>query len=240
MKKVFIVLLVVFLYLSGTTHASQYQRFKTDIIEPYSYYKKSLALTSKKKNQDKAVYNLEKFVDTWSTFAKKYEHDIPDELKQVNNFNSKINQPYQIAQEALEMLKNNKTKASHIHLEQIRYVLWKMRVDAGIISLNDKINDFHEAMEIVLNGISKGKSPDSLKYLGNRYGKWLEIKWAEVGREVSGVEDKQPFKSAHANGKTAINELYQALINGHFNEARSAGQKLKKSYKAIFFLPECS
>lgn len=240
-KKVkFIALCMFLLSIPGLVMASEYAIYTKDIVEPYGLYKKSLALTSKKKNQEKAIAVVQKFINSWGVLANKYANDVPDLLSQTDDFSSKIKRPVAVGEEALAMLKAGKVKEAHSNLEEIRYSLWRMRVDAGIISLNDKINDFHEAMEIVLDGIAEDSSSEQLQHLGNRYGDWLAIKWAEVGTTNNSVADKDAFSLSIKDGHNTILKLLEALKKGNAVEAMKAGGKVKKSYKAVFFLPECS
>jgi hypothetical protein len=236
-----IIAIFVFLFvIPGLAAASDYSTFTKDIVEPYGYYKKSIALTSKKKNQDQAIATTQKFVKAWQTFADKYVNDAPEPFSNMKDFDKKISSPTKIGEEALKMLMAGEVLDSHKHLEQVRYLLWRMRVDAGISSLNDKTNDFHEAMEIVLEGIKLDDSAQHLKHLGNRYGEWLAIKWADVGGADDSVADKDAFEQVIKNGHSAITKLVDALKEGDVDRAKKAGGKVKKGYKAIFFLPECS
>ena len=236
----FIAICVFLLGIPGLVAASEYSAFTKDIVEPYGYYKKALSLTSKKKNQDQAVAVVQKFVNTWHTFADKYDDDAPEPFRNTADFNEKIVHPATLGEEALIMLKAGEVLESHKHLEEVRYLLWRMRVEAGIFSLNDKINDFHEAMEIVLDGIKKDGSANHLQHLGYRYGNWLAIKWAEVGEADDTVVDKEAFTRVVKDGHNAIAKLIDALKQGNVDGAKKAGGKVKKGYKAIFFLPECS
>lgn len=240
MRMIFVTVCMFLLSIPGSVMASEYAVFTKDIVEPYSLYKRSLALTSKKKNQEKAIVVVQEFINSWGMLANKYANDVPDQLNQTVDFSGKINRPVTVGEEALEMLKAGKVKKAHLHMEEIRYSLWRMRVDAGIVSLNDKINDFHEAMEIVLDGITEDSSPEQLQHLGNRYGDWLAIKWADVGTENYSVEDKDSFVLVINDGQNAIANLVEILKKGNSTEAKNAGGKVKKSYKAVFFLPECS
>ena len=231
---------MLFLITPYLAMASDYKVFQKDMMEPYGLYKKSLALTSKQANKEKAIVIVEKFIRSWDTLAQKYANDVPGKLSQIADFAEKITRPVAVGNEALEMLKAGKVKKAHGQLEEVRYLLWEMRVNAGIVSLNDKINDFHEAMEIVLDGIKEDGSPKSLQHLEKRYGAWLAIKWAEVkGADYSGA-DKDAFSFIIADGQNAILELRENLKKGDAIGAKKAGGKVKKSYKGIFFLPECS
>jgi len=240
MRIKFVAVCMLLLSIPGLVIASEYTVFTKDIVEPYGLYKKSLALTSKKKNQEEAIVVVQKFINSWDVLASKYANDVPDQLNQTVDFASKINRPVAIGEEALAMLKAGKVKKAHLRLEEIRYSLWRMRVDAGIVSLNDKINDFHEAMEIVLGSITEDNSSEQLQYLGNRYGGWLAIKWAEVGTANFSITDKDAFSLVIKDGQNAIADLVETLKKGNAAEARKAGGKVKKNYKAVFFLPECS
>ena len=240
MRMEFVTVCMFLLSIPGLVMASEYAAFTKDIVEPYGLYKRSLALTSKKKNQEKAIVVVQKFINSWGMLANKYANDVPDQLNQTVDFNSKINRPVTVGEEALAMLKAGEIKKAHLHMEEIRYSLWRMRVDAGIVSLNDKINDFHEAMEVVLDGITEDSSPEHLKHLGKRYGAWLAIKWADVGKVDYSVADKDAFALAIKEGQNAIKNLLEMLKKGDAAEAKTAGGKVKKSYKAVFFLPECS
>lgn len=220
--------------------SSEYSTFTNDIIEPYGHYKKSLALTSKAKNKDKAISEVQKFVNAWHVLAEKYTDDVPEPFVALDDFSKKLSRPTTVGKEALELLKAGEVKNAHKSLEEVRYLLWRMRVDVGIVSLNDKVNDFHEAMEIVLDGVKKDDSTQNLKYLGNRYGEWLRIKWAETGAANDSVVDKEGFENVIKKGQAAIATLIDALKNGDAAGAKKAGGSVKKNYKAIFFLPECS
>lgn len=235
-----IVICVFLLSIPALALSSEYSVFKKDIIEPYGDYKKSLALTSKVKNKDKAISEVQKFVNAWNALAEKYTNDVPEPFVNLEGFSKKISRPITVGKEALELLRAGEVKKAHEVLEEVRYLLWRMRVDVGIVSLNDKVNDFHEAMEIVLDGVKKDDSTQNLKYLGNRYGEWLRIKWAETGTANDSVVDKEGFENVIKKGQAAIATLIDALKNGDAAGAKKAGGSVKKNYKAIFFLPECS
>ena len=240
MKIKFVAVCMFLLITPYLAMASDYTVFQKDIMEPYGLYKKSLALTSKQENKEKAIIMVEKFIRSWDVLAHKYANNVPGQLGQVSDFAEKITRPVAVGNEALEMLKAGKVKKAHGQLEEVRYSLWQMRVDAGIVSLNDKINDFHEAMEVVLDGIKEDGSPNSLQHLDKRYGAWLAIKWAEVkGADYSGA-NKDIFSLIVVDGHNAILELRENLRKGDVIGAKKAGGKVKKSYKGIFFLPECS
>lgn len=240
MRIKFVTVCMFLLIIPSFVMASEYAVFKKDIMEPYGFYKKSLSLTSKKENQEKAILVVQKFINSWGILANTYANDVPDQLNQTVDFSKKINRPVTVGEEALLMLKARAVKKAHSHLEEIRYSLWRMRIDAGIISLNDKINDFHEAMEVVLNDITKESSSEQLQHLGQRYGDWLAIKWADVGTVNYSGADPDTFFQVVKDGQKAISNLVEILKKGDAADAKKAGGKVKNSYKDVFFLPECS
>ncbi len=240
MRVKFAIVCVLVLITPGLTMAADYDVFTSDMMKPYGLYKKSIALTTKKKNQEKAVGVVQKYINSWKSLAKKYENDVPEKLSQTIDFDRVINRPVAVGNEALAMLRAGKVKKAHEHLEEVRYSLWRMRVDAGIVSLNDKVNDFHEAMEVVLDGMAEDNSSENLRHLADRYGDWLAIKWAEVGSVNSSVKDKAAFALVIADGHKAIAQLINSLKKGDAAASKKSGGNVKTSYKGIFFLPECS
>lgn len=220
--------------------ASDYQTFAEEMMTPYGFYKKSLALTSKQENRDKAIAEVEKLIQSWKPFAERYADDAPDRLTTIADFGDRIRRPLAVAKEALNTLKAGEVWQAHMQLEEIRYTLWQMRTEAGIVTLNDKINDFHEAMEIVLDGIEEAETAEQLQHVGSRYGAWLRIKWLEVARMADTASDQIAFNAAVQQGEDAIAELLPLLRRGEKEAAKKVGGKIKKAYKVIFFLPECS
>jgi len=78
-----------------------------------------------------------------------------------------------IRQEAQVLLATGKIYVAHALLEEIRYLLWGMHVQAVINSVADKANDFHEAMEIILDHAAAAKNAVELSAVEARYGAWV-------------------------------------------------------------------
>ncbi len=236
MKKMTLVVLVLGLFFPLNGIASSYDDFKKDIIAPYSLYKKALALTSKVENKEKAIGVVKKYIDAWHQLAASYEQDVPQPFAWMSDFKIQINKPTAVGREALTLLEAGEVHAAHSALEEVRYQLWEMRVKSGISSLNDKVNDFHEAMEIVLDGIKEHNDAAGLKKFGKRYGAWLSIKWEEVGRAQDTGTDQEAFAKAVTEGRKAIADLREKMSAGDQAGAKKAGGTVKKAYKGVFFL----
>lgn len=236
-KLVPIVFLAVFL-LPQAVLASSYEAYRSAMQEPYGLFKKSLSLTSKQENKDKALAVTAKFIEAWQALVSKYAADVPEPFVSNEHFAAQIARPVQVGRQALELLNNGEVNAAHAALEEIRYLLWEMRVIAGLVSLNDKINDFHEAMEIVLDGVEKDNV--DIKHHGARYGAWLSIKWEEVAAAKDRGTDTEIFAKTIANGRKAIADLREAMLAGDKSNAKNKGKLVKEAYKAIFFMPECA
>ena len=220
--------------------ATDYAKFQHDSVEAYGYYKKALALTSKPDKQKKSIATMEKFMNSWEVLADKYKSKPPEPFSTLNNFSELIEKPLAIGQQALYELKDGQIKVAHSTLEEIRYLLWKMRTDAGLVTLSDKVNDFHEVMEIVLDKMHEDVSAENFSKIGERYGAWMEIKWEEqAGMDVFTAE-RDTFKKAMINGRNAIAELRSQLTAGNIEAANAAGIRVKKAYKAVFFLDSTS
>jgi hypothetical protein len=235
-----ILLIMIGLAVPNFAGAADYTTYQKDVMEPYGFYKKGIALTSKKKNLEKAIPVVQKFIDGWSGIVEKYQGNPPQEFQQIALFQEKLSRPVAVGQEALELLQDGKVAEAHLALEEVRYLLWAMRVDAGIVSLNDKINDFHEAMEVILDKAAENKDAAHLQHVGERYGAWVALKWEAVAGVDYTAEDRAVFEKAVVAGRNAFAGLRDALKKGDSELAKKNGGMVKKSYKTIFFLPACS
>jgi hypothetical protein len=225
------------LLLPVLAHGSEYEAYSKDLIKPYGQYKKTLSLTGKKDDIQKAKEMLVQFQESWKKFAALYADDAPVALKFISDYRERINRPLQVAVKAMSFLEAGDYAKAHSVLEEIRYILWDMRIRSGILSLNDRINDFHEAMEIILDKAAAAKSPEELNKVGERYGMWLAIKWEEVGLSKDFGSEEKTFQSALRDGREAVKHLNEALSKGDKDMVKKAGGAVKDNYKKIFFLP---
>ena len=87
MKKV-ILLFVAGVLCAGAAQASEYAAFTRDLVQPYDFYKKSLSLTSKKEDAEKAKVAIASFIDTWDKFSATYAADVPKPFAGISDFSS--------------------------------------------------------------------------------------------------------------------------------------------------------
>ncbi|MDP2157624.1 MAG: hypothetical protein Q8K68_07955 [Nitrospirota bacterium] len=237
MQKSIIFLFVCVFLFPAFASASEYDIFSKDLIKPYGLFKKSLALTSKKDDLDKAKETTKQFVSAWEGFAEKYAKDVPTPFKSIEDFAGRIRKPSDIAKAALSALEAEDVAKAHSVLEEIRYILWDMRVRAGIVSLNDKINDFHEAMEIVLEKIGTAKDSGDLMAVYERYGAWFSIKWEEIFLTKDYGTEGKTYDEALKEGRDSIRKLNDAMKAGNKDAALKLSSSVKNSYKKLFFMP---
>ena len=235
MKKV-LLFLVVGVMVSGMAHASEYSAFTRDLVQPYDYFKKSLSLTSKKEDIEKAKGAIASFVETWNTFAAKYAEDSPKQLAVIPDFSTKIKRPAEVGRQAAEYLKVGNVGRAHTALEEVRYLLWEMRVKSGIVSLSDKTNDFHEAMEIVLDHTAAAKDPEDAQRVHERYAAWFLIKWDDIANAADIESVKKPFDSAFQEGRKAVVAYLDTLKQGDVAGAKKLSGNVKGAYKKIWML----
>lgn len=240
MKRIVVAVLMTVFLIPALVCAADYAQFRKDLAEPYGQYKKSLSLTSKAENRDKAMAVVAGYIDAWQALAAKYSADAPAPFAAMADFPVALTRSVEVGRQALAALQGNDVAEAHAVLEEVRYLLWEMRVRAGIVSLNDKINDFHEAMEVVLDRAAEQSEAAALPQVGRRYGAWLAIKWEDVATEEVGGDNAVFFNQVIADGRAAVAALRQALAKGDAAAAKKAGNSVKGAYKAIFFLPECS
>ena len=229
-------LAVAVLLLAGGAQASEYAAFTRDLVTPYDFYKKSLSLTSKKEDAEKAKAALASFIETWSPFASKYAADVPLPFAGIGDFPSRIKRPVEVGRQAAELLKEGNVSRAHAVLEEVRYLMWDMRVRSRIVSLADKANDFHEAMEIVLDQAGSAKDPEAAKRVYERYGSWFLIKWNDLPNASDVAAVKKAFDPAFEDGRTAVGAYLDALKKGDLALAKKLSGDVKGSYKKIWML----
>lgn|GEM_PF-2293943 len=235
MKKI----LAAFLILTATASfaaASEYKDFSHDLSKPYSFYRKALAMTTKKDDTEKAKAAINSFVETYSKFSKKYIADPPANFAKDNSYQTSIKRAMDVANESLAYINAGNIGRAHTSLEEIRYIFWKMRVNGGVASLEDKANDFHEAMEVLFNQASASKEPEDLQRLYERYGRWFQIKWEDIknGDDISKFQAN--FAPLFAEGKNAIEKYLSTLKKGDYAEAKKLSGAVKSAYKNIWMM----
>ena len=238
MKKIVLILFFVIALPSGI-FASDYKDFTQDLIKPYGFYRNSLALTHAKGKEAKARVMITKLISSWQVFAKTYANDKPDAFASIDGFANKISKPVEIGSKALVLLEAGKVDLAHVELEKIRYILWEMRVKSQIVSIEDKLNDFHEVMEVTLDDIEDSQRKGKLisKYGCSIRDLWLLVKWEEVAQSKGSGCDKQSFEKAIKEGRNAIKGIIKARENGDIEGASKFCKVIKKSFKKIYFVP---
>jgi hypothetical protein len=235
MRKV-LLLLVVGVLFTGVAHASDYAAFTRDLIQPYDYFKKALSLTSKKENAEKAKVAIASFVETWGVLASKYADDVPAPFAGISDFPTRIKRPVEVGRQAAEYLKAGNVGRAHTVLEEVRYLMWEMRVKSGVVSLSDKANDFHEAMEIVLDHAAAAKEKEDAQRVYERYAAWFLIKWDDMANASDIVSVKKSFDPAFADGRKAITGYLESLKQGDVAMAKKLSGSVKNAYKGVWGL----
>lgn len=235
MKKA-ILLIAAGVLFAGAAHASEYAAFTRDLVKPYDFYKKSLSLTSKKEDAEKARAAIASFIDTWEPFATTYAADVPKPFTGIRDFSGKIKRPVAVGRQAAEYLKAGNVGRAHTVLEEVRYLMWELRVTSGIISLSDKANDFHEAMEVILNSAAAAKEPEDAQRIYERYGAWFLIKWNDMANAPDTASVKQAFEPAFEEGRKTVVAYLDALKQGDAAAAKKLSGGVKGAYKKVWML----
>jgi len=221
---------------AGVAHASEYAAFTSDLVTPYDFYKKSLALTTKKEDAEKAKSAINSFVEAWSPFAAKYSADRPKPFIRITDFSARIKRPTEIGKQAAEQLKAGNIAQAHAALEEVRYLLWEMRIKSGIVSLSDKANDFHEAMELVLDHAGEAKSADDAKKIFSRYGAWFLIKWDDMANADDIASVRKSFEPAFTEGRKTVVSYLDTLQQGDLTQVKKLSGSVKGAYKRVWML----
>jgi hypothetical protein len=234
--RTFLLLATFFIILPSRALAAEYADFLTDLAGPYAHYRQSLVLTSNSNNIDKAMEAIVQFRNGWKDLVVRYAADPPQPFAKITDYSNKIQKPLKTSQDALDLIKSGKVAQAHTVLEEVRYLLWSMRVDAGIHSIADKANDFHEAMEIILDQAAAAKSAEDLRAAETRYGEWLAIKWEEHALAADLASVRRDFDIALADGRSTIVEFRAKLRSGNIEAAKKMAGAIKNAYKKMWAL----
>ena len=191
-------------------------------------------LTSNPDNIDKATQSISQFSTGWKGIVEKYAGDPPKPFAIIPGYADKIGRPLMISQEAQTLMATGKVAQAHMVLEEIRYLLWGMRVQAGINSVADKANDFHEAMEIILDHAAAAKDAEELAAVEARYGAWVVIKWEEHSLAADLGPVRKEFDIALTDGRKTIADYLTVLRNGNFEAAKKMVGPIKSAYKKMW------
>lgn len=224
------------LFCSTPLFASEYADFLRDTTMPYGHYRQSLSLTSGNDAVDKATQAVQQFVTGWETVAARYAGDPPKPFAANGDFPAQMKRPVAVGREALALLKEGRAARAHTVLEEVRYILWDLRVRAGINSITDRANDYHEAMEVILEHVGKAKDEDDLNDVAERYGAWLSIKWEELALASDLGAIRKEFDPAFAEGRKVIADYRATLRKGDVAAAKKMSGPIKGAYKKVWSL----
>lgn len=216
--------------------ASNYTDFQHDLAVPYGHYRQSLMLTSNKDNADKARLAIEQFIKEWEGLSDRYAADPPKPFAAMTDFSAKLQRPVAVGQEALRLVGEGEVIGAHAVLEEVRYLLWGMRVQTRINSVADKANDFHEAMEVALDHAAAANDTEELAAVAQRYGAWLLIKWDEQAMADDLASIRAEFDAALTEGRPAITGWLDALRAGDAAAAKELSGGVKSAYKKVWLL----
>ncbi|MBI5483918.1 MAG: hypothetical protein HY888_05600 [Deltaproteobacteria bacterium] len=107
---------------------------------------------------------------------------------------------------------------------------------SGIVSLSDKANDFHKAMEIVLDHAAAAKEKEDAQRVYERYAAWLLIKWDDMANASDITAVKNAFDPAFADGRKAIAGYLETLKQGDLAMAKKQSGNVKNAYKKVWGL----
>lgn len=237
MRNTYFVLAVsLLLLMPAGSFASDYSAFTKDLAVPYRQYKQSLSLTSKKEDAEKAKAAISAFIDGWEILATKYGKDVPTVFSAVKGFPELIARPVTVGRDAKALMEKGEIKMAHNALEEVRYLMWNLRATNGIVALADKANNFHEAMEIVLDKADEAKDAAAMKNIEARFGSWLAVAWEELALAPAAERSTPVFAATLLDGRSAVSGLRTALQSGDRQAAKQYGTAVKNSYKKIFFM----
>jgi len=235
MKKILLVLFTV--VFASSVYGAEYKDFAKDLQPAYKEWKKSLGVTSANKKEE-SIKVGKAFLTKWKEFKAKYYKNVPVEFKGIESYQSDLNRIEEVAGKAVAEMERGQVIHSHETLEEVRYILWNLRARAGIETLNDKLNDYHEIMEIVLESTELVDNEKQLQMLAAKQGVWMKIKWNEIISFIKKNGYGSEILKAAENEKKAVEEYLKYARAGNIDKADMTSKPIKINFKKVFFSEE--
>lgn len=242
MKGFFIALILLFVFLPAALWAgnqggatSTFKQFQQEVNKAYASYRMALFQTNKK-NQKKSLESAVNFQQQWQAIIEKYLEAPPgvyandpeweDTLVVIGNING-----LGIQEILVERLSD-----AHETLEAIRDELGALRQRNQVSTFSDHVNNFHEAMESLLQLGLKPNDIDNKTLLTLHEDLAVLEYLAKKMKENAPAEylENEGFSQAMNGVFASLKNLRQALSEKNPDNILKAIKKLKPAYAKVF------
>lgn len=130
---------------------NRFQQFNTDVDTAYAAYRKALFQTNKN-DAEKSGKATDSFQNQWIKIIETYSSHPPEVYSSDPKWNETLTDIEKIADKSSALIKEGQLAEAHEHLEAIRDNLSNLRKRNSVISFSDHINNYHQVMEVLLEG----------------------------------------------------------------------------------------
>jgi hypothetical protein len=237
MKK-FIVLticLVAAIYSVAFAAENSFLQFNADVDKAYAAYRKALFQTNKKDLEKSGKAN-ENFIRQWQQIKQNYASKPPEVFSSDPKWESTLASIEEIAQRSASEIKEGQLAEAHETLEAIRDELSDLRKRNSIIVFSDHINNYHEAMEGLLQ---RGYTADKIgpEAIAELYGQTAVLKYlaAAIKEDAPATyRENEQYQKLEAGLLGSVENLSMALKRKDPAAISKAITMLKPAYAKLF------
>jgi hypothetical protein len=242
MKKFFTSFILLFVFvpaalLAGTRGeaANNFQQFQQEVNKAYASYRMALFQTNKK-NQTKSLESAVSFQKQWQAITEKYIEAPPDIFANDPEWEATLVEIGNINALSINEMLSGQLSDAHDTLEAIRDELGALRQRNQVITFSDHVNNYHEAMESLLQlGLTSNDMDNKALIMIHEELAVLEY-LAEEMKANAPVEylKNEGFIQLMNGVMGSVKNLRQAVNEKKPDNILKAIKKLKPAYAKVF------
>lgn len=212
--------------------AGDFTSFEADLRAAYGDYRAALVQTSlgNAEGTDKALTG---FGAKWTALTIQWRETPPPQYVDDAEFSDTMAKVQSLLTEAKAIAAGGDLAKAHLTLEAVREALGDLHIRNGLYTFSDRMNAYHEKMEVVLGKDYQGFSPEGLGMLREDAAVLAEL--AQVIFDHPAPEAAvEPYDLLTKGLKASIDALGNAARSGDAPAAKAAIGGLKPAYAKLF------
>lgn len=207
--------------------------FEAQLRDAYASYRGALFFTNQK-NKQATEAALATFQQKWTALIGQWGKAPPPQYADDTDFLKTLSDVQAVNQAALGEAEAGKLAEAHETLEKIRDTLSALRQRNGVITFSDRMNTYHEVMEVVIGKPYDGFSEAGLRELREDAAVLLHLSRQIEINPLSKPAANADYDAAFRALKGSVEALLAAARAGDAVAAKAALNGLKKPYSQMF------
>ncbi len=207
--------------------------FEGQLREAYASYRGALFQTNQK-NQQATEAALATFIQKWGVIVGQWAKSPPPQYADDVSFERVLAEVASITKAASVEAGTGKLAEAHQTLEKIRDLLSGLRHRNGIVTFSDRMNSYHEKMEVMLDKKYDGFSPSGLGELREDAAVLAHLVHEIAENPLAGSGGNADYDAAFKALKASVENVLAAARAGEAAAAKAALTGLKKPYSQMF------